>query len=92
MTPDAAETLALEALAWIAADEELLPRFAAATGAGLADMKARAQDTEFLTGVLEFLVMEDRWIAAFCDAKGLPYDRPMRALMALPGGRRDEWP
>lgn len=91
MTPDAAETLALEALAWIVADEQLLPRFAAATGAGLTDMRTRAQDAEFLTGVLEFLVTEDRWVAAFCDARGVPYDRPMRALMALSGGRHGEW-
>ncbi|RKG83969.1 DUF3572 family protein, partial [Corallococcus sp. CA053C] len=35
MNQDAAETLALQALAWIAADEELAQAFAGATGASL---------------------------------------------------------
>lgn len=87
-----AETVAIRALAWIAAHEELLPAFAQSTGASLDDMRDRAQDPVFLTGVLEFLTMEDRWVTAFCDDAGLPYEAPMRALMALPGGRRGEWP
>ncbi len=92
MNPDAAETIALRALAWIAADEELLPQLAGATGMSLDDAKTRAQDPAFLAGILEFLCMEDRWIRQFCDAQGLPYDAPMKALMALPGQQRDEWP
>ena len=92
MNPDAAETIALQALAWIAADEELLPQLAGATGMSLDDARTRAQDPAFLAGILEFLCMEDRWIRQFCDAQGLPYDTPMKALMALPGQQRDEWP
>jgi hypothetical protein len=92
MTPDRAETIALQALAWIAADEGLLPQLAGASGVNLEDAKNRAQDAAFLAGILEFLTMEDRWIRRFCDDHGLPYDAPMRALMALPGQQRDEWP
>lgn len=92
MTEDHAETVALRALAWIAGDDELLPQLAAATGAGPADFRARAQDPAFLAGILGFLAGEDRWVTAFCDAEGLPYDTPLRALASLPGGRREEWP
>jgi hypothetical protein len=92
MTPDRAETIALQALAWIASDEELLPQLSGATGMSLDDARGRVQDPAFLAGVLEFLTMEDRWIQRFCDEHGLPYDAPMRALMALPGQQRDEWP
>lgn len=92
MSPEKAETLALQALAWIAADEDLLGRLAEATGASLGDLRSGAQDPVFLAGVLEFLATEDRWITAFCDAHGLSYDAPLRALAALPGGRREEWP
>ena len=92
MTPDRAETIALQALAWIASDEELLPQLSGATGASLGDAKERMQDPAFLAGILEFLTMEDRWIQRFCDDHDLPYDAPMRALMALPGQQRDEWP
>lgn len=92
MTSERAETIALQALAWIAADEELLPRLAGATGMSLEDARNRAQEPAFLAGVLEFLCMEDEWIRRFCDDQGLPYDAPMKALMALPGQQRDEWP
>lgn len=92
MTQDRAETLALQALGWIAADEELLPQLAGATGASLGDARDRVQDPAFLAGILEFLTMEDRWIRRFCDDHGLPYDAPLQALRALPGRLRDEWP
>lgn len=92
MNQDAAETIALEALAWIAADDELLPQFAQVTGASLGELRESAQDPAFLAGILQFLLMEDRWIKAFCDAQDLPYEAPMRALAALPGGQREEWP
>lgn len=92
MTRDRAETIALQALAWIASDEELLPQLAGATGASLEDAKDRAQDPAFLAGILEFLTMEDRWIRRFCDDVGLPYEAPMQALLALPGQMRPEWP
>jgi len=85
MTPERAETVALQALAWIAADEELLPQLAGATGMSLDDAKVRAQDPAFLAGILEFLCMEDRWIQRFCDDHDLSYDTPMKALIALPG-------
>ena len=39
-----------------------------------------------------FILGEDAWVKAFCEAEGLPYDAPFRALHALPGGRREEWP
>ncbi len=92
MTPDRAETIALQALAWIASDEELLPQLSGATGMSLDDAKGRVQDPAFLAGILEFLCMEDRWIRRFCDDHDLPYDAPMAALMALPGQQRHEWP
>jgi hypothetical protein len=38
--------------------------------------------------VLDFLLMDDAWVVAFCDAAGLPYEAPMRARAALPGGGR----
>ena len=92
MTPDQAETVALRALAWMAADEEMASRFGGATGASLGEARDHLADPGYLSGILEFLVLEDRWVQAFCDAERLPYDTPLRALAALPGGRREEWP
>lgn len=85
---ESAQTLALRALAWLLADEELTGLFLNATGAGPADLRARAQDADFHLAILDFLLMNDDWVVAFCDAQTLPYTAPMQARMAL-GGTED---
>lgn len=91
MSPDEAETTALRALAWLLANEDLLPVFLGATGAGPDDLRARAADPEFLGAVLDFLVMDDAWVIGFCTDAGLPFDRPVAARAALPGGAQTHW-
>ena len=88
---EAAETLSLRALAWLVGQEDLLPVFLGATGASEADLRARAQEPEFLGSVLDFLAMDDAWVVQFCDAAGLPYDRVMLARAALPGCAQVHW-
>lgn len=53
-TQDSAETLALQALAWLAANDDLLPVFLGSTGASEAELKTLASDPVFLAAVLEF--------------------------------------
>jgi len=91
MTQDQAETLALQALGWLAGNDELMPVFLGASGAALDDLKTRAGDPAFLLSVLEFLTMDDTWVIAFCDAHGQPYTAPMQAREALPGGAQTHW-
>ena len=91
MTEDRAETIAIEALGWLAAEEDLLPVFLGASGASMEDVKNRAGDPEFLGAVLDFLTMDDAWVVGFCDAAGLPYDAPRQARQALPGGGEVHW-
>ncbi|AZV77426.1 DUF3572 family protein [Parasedimentitalea marina] len=86
-----AETLALQALAWLVGNEELLPVFLGASGASESDLRARAADPEFLGSVLDFLMMDDSWVISFCDAQGLAYESPMQARMSLPGGAQVNW-
>jgi hypothetical protein len=88
---ETAETLALEALAWLLSNDELLPVFMGATGADVDDLRTSAGDPAFLGSVLDFLMMDDAWVVAFCDAAGVPYDRPMVARAALPGGEQVHW-
>ncbi|NIZ59645.1 DUF3572 domain-containing protein [Sedimentitalea sp. CY04] len=90
-TSAAAETLALQALAWLVGNEELLPVFLGASGASEADLRSRAADPEFLGSVLDFLTMDDAWVISFCDAQGLAYEAPMQARMSLPGGAQVNW-
>ena len=91
MTPERAETIALQALGWLAADDDLCGTFLGATGGTLDDMRQRAAEPAFLASVLGFLTMNDDWIIGFCDSVGLNYDKPLRALHALPGSERVEW-
>lgn len=91
MRQDAAETLALQALGWLAGNEDLFPVFLGATGASTAEVAARATEAEFLGAVLDFLLMDDAWVMAFCDATGHPYALPLQARMALPGGGQVNW-
>ena len=91
MTADAAETIGLQALGWIAGNDELLPVFLGASGAGLAELRARAAEPEFLAAVLDFLLLDDAWITGFCAAAGLPFDMPRAARAALPGAAAADW-
>ncbi len=86
-----AETIGLQALTWLAANEDLLPVFLGATGASEADLRARLSEPEFLGSVLDFLLMDDAWVQAFCETHALSYDAPMKARMALPGGEEVTW-
>lgn len=87
----AAETLALKALAWLVGQDELLPVFLGASGASEDDLRARAQDPDFLGSVLDFLLMDDAWIMQFCDAAQVGYELPMQARAHLPGGAQVNW-
>lgn len=88
---ESAETLALQVLGWLVCNDDLLPVFLGNTGASEADLKAHASDPVFLAAVLDFLMMDDAWVMAFCDDNALPYDRIMPARMALPGGAEVNW-
>lgn len=86
-----AETVALTALGWLAGNDELLPVFLGASGATEADLRAGAADPAFLGSVLDFVMMDDAWVIALCDAAGLEYEAPMAARQALPGGGHVHW-
>lgn len=91
ISAEKAETLALKALAWLIPNEDLLPVFLGATGASEQDLRTRATEPEFLGSVLDFLLMDDAWVIAFCDSHSIPYDHLMQARAALPGGGQVHW-
>jgi hypothetical protein len=91
MSQESAETIALQALAWLAGNEDLLPVFLGSTGAVGDDLRERAKDADFLGSILDFLLMDDAWVVAFCDMAGLSYEKPMLARAILPGGKDVFW-
>lgn len=91
MRQDAAEIIALQALSWLATDEEMLHHFCAATGTDPASLAQAAHDPEFLAGVLDFVIMDDEWVEAFSRAAGVAPNAPLEARAALPGGTAPDW-
>ena len=89
---EAAEALALQAVAVIVADEGLLPRFLALTGSGADDLRERIRDPDFLGAVLDFVLEEDTTVHKVAEAAGVKPETVMVARAALPGGQADWTP
>ena len=85
MDRSTAESLALQALAFIAADADHLARFMAETGVAEEDLRARAAEPMLLAGVLDFLLADEARLLGFCKRTGFAPERPSRARALLPG-------
>jgi hypothetical protein len=71
MTAADAEVLAIEALAFIAGDAEVLARFLAVTGLGPETLRAAARDPGFLSAVLDHLASDESLLQSFAANHGL---------------------
>lgn len=71
MLLQAAEGLAIQALTFIAGDEERLGRFLAATGIGPGEIRAASSDPGFLAGVLDYLSSDERLVTDFATEGGI---------------------
>jgi hypothetical protein len=83
ITAEAAETLAIQALAFLAADAERLGRFLAITGLGPGEIRAAARETHFLVGVLEYLASEEPLLLEFAAELGIDPAEVARAGAAM---------
>jgi hypothetical protein len=80
---DHAESVAIAALAFIAADPERLGRFLASTGIGPADIRIAAREPLFLAGVIGHIAADEQLLRTFAAEIGLPptdIDRARRTL------------
>ena len=66
MTPDAAETIALKALAFLAESPDGLHRLMELSGLDVATLRERAAEPEFLSFVLAWLLGEEKLLTEFC--------------------------
>lgn len=81
-----AQALAVEALGFIAADPQLLPRFLALTGIEPAAIRLAAREPGFLAGVLHFILAHEPTLLAFADSAEIRPAAVGDALRALPQG------
>ena len=82
-----AESLAIEALAFIAEDADLLSRFLALTGIEPGAIRAAAADSGFLAAVLEYLAEDESLLLAFARESGRDPAAVGRACGILRGPR-----
>ncbi|MBL8833573.1 MAG: DUF3572 domain-containing protein [Rhodospirillales bacterium] len=80
-----AETVAIQALGWIAADEDRLGRFMGLAGLSVDELRARAAEPEFLGGVLDFVLENEALLVEFAAVADLKPDAVLRLRRQLPG-------
>lgn len=79
------EIVALRAMAYIAADENLMKRFINLTGLGDAEeLRVRLTDRAFLGSILDFVLGDERTTVAFAQTMDLAPEVPMIARARLP--------
>jgi Protein of unknown function (DUF3572) len=80
-----AETVAIQALAFLAQEPTRLGRFLAETGLGPETIRSAAQDPAFLVAVLDFILNDEGLIDDFCSAQALKPRQLIGAREALGG-------
>ena len=80
---EAAETLAVAALSYLASEPEHLGGFLAASGIGPADIRAAARDAELLAGVLDHFSANEDLLVAFARHQDIDPGEIERARAAL---------
>ena len=80
-----AETVAIQALSFLAQEPARLGRFLAETGLGPETIRTAAQDKGFLLGVLDFILNDEGLIDDFGEAHGIKPRQLITAREALGG-------
>jgi hypothetical protein len=82
-TRAAAETLAIQVFTFIAEEPERLDGFLAGTGLTVERIREAAHQPDFLAGVLEHMLGDERLLIAFADSAGIDPADLARARNAL---------
>ena len=90
-THERASALALKAMGWMAADEDRIGAFLAASGCSPDELRTRMAEPEFLGFVLDHLLGDDEAVVAFAADAGVAPEEVAMARRALPGGDTPEW-
>jgi hypothetical protein len=82
---ESAETIAIAALGFLAADPERLTRFLALSGLGPHNLRQAATSPGFLAAVLDHLAADERLLVAFAATQDVDPGVVTRARDALSG-------
>ena len=84
---EAAESLAVQVLTYLAAEPERLGRFLAVSGLGPQQLRLAAAEPGFLAGVLDYVSADESLLLGFADHAGIDPRDVARAQTALSGER-----
>jgi hypothetical protein len=85
MTPELAEITALKALGFLAADEERLARFLAASGTDAETLREQAGSHDLAVAILDFMLSDEMLLLEFCDHESID-PRNMLRMRHILGG------
>lgn len=91
MKQSEAENIAIDALAWLADDPELVGGFLGVSGADVSQLQSAASNPEFLGFVLDYIMMDDSLVLACANTIGVKPEVLAAARHYLPGGEVPEW-
>ncbi|MGA2895333.1 MAG: DUF3572 domain-containing protein [Xanthobacteraceae bacterium] len=82
---EAAEMLAIQALAFLAEEPARLNGFLSTTGLELGGLRAAAREPRFLAGVLDHMLSDESLLVAFAEGAGIDPAGIEKARRALGG-------
>ena len=85
VSKDAAESIAAQALAFLASEPQRLAGFLGVSGIDLGELRARAGDPDLLAAVLDYLVRDESQLLVFAAEAGMPPERVVMAGHVLAG-------
>ena len=91
MAKEIAETRALEVLTWLLSEEDLIQVFMGATGASQNDLRSNTLNHEFLISILDFVLMDDRWVISCGKFLNIDPSQIKLIRMSLDGGQEVNW-
>ena len=91
MDREIAETRALEVLTWVLSEDDLIQVFMGATGASENDLRSNTLSHEFLLSILDFVLMDDRWVISCSKFLNIDPSQIQLIRMSLDGGQEVTW-
>ena len=91
MDREIAETRALEVLTWVLSEDDLIQVFMGATGASQNDLRSNTLSHEFLLSILDFVLMDDRWVISCSKFLNIDPSQIQLIRMSLDGCQEVTW-
>lgn len=85
LSPEDAETTALNALGFLADSPRALETFMAQSGVDVTTLRARAAESDFLVAVLDFLMANEELLVDFCETRRIDPKAVQMAVHILGG-------